>query len=755
MHDKQIREKEIWKSLDKLSPDLNLGELGPLHKELLSLGVETDLMELVKICKARKVDWRVNPSALASFVTKLFSSREAMRLLASNAGSGWSAAQVASFGHCGSTVAISDDPTAKWLVERIGSSRLSVLEEVPDEKFDAIFSLKPPEAGSEAFSVGDVAIHDSPNLNKMLTVSEHLTDCGLIAWLVRPQFAYYDHVRSVRRNLQQFGLHLTGLLRVPPSMLSTAGKTCGLALVEKQPADQLFVGEIPVNEVAQNEFLERLRQRKSGPQPNQGCLVREEDFHGLEAMEASERVKRLASRRGLVAIPFLEVINEVKRARIHDGESEPWEPHEDAVYLPEIRGQEAATDLQSVSDTVRKRCLQLIANREHVLPEYLARSLNTSLGQAIRDSVSIGLGGNQISRHRLIESTLYLPPIEDQRLALDALDSIQLLRVELEELREQVWESPRKVENLFARLTQVNHEDRFKDWVETLPFPLASVLRAYDAVDRTGRQKYERLLHFFEALAAFVATVHLSAMFGDLDLKKELDERLSVSFKKSHFSWTHPSFGMWRSVIESAAPIIRKMLNTKELMPKIMSLYETADPKPIQFLQGKGLMTVLQKANSLRNRWSGHGGAVSVQIAEQRHAELEGLLTEFRALCGSIFLRYQTIEPREVKVLPGPVFKCPARVIMGSNPQFEHINIKLLNPPVTGALHLHNPGHTRSLQLLSLVQVQKAPQPVCYFYNRQDGSDSHFVSYHYGEQPDSFDQSGSVAELISDLTAKD
>ena len=49
-------------------------------------------------------------------------------------------------------------------------------------------------------------------------------------------------------------------------------------------------------------------------------------------------------------------------------------------------------------------------------------------------------------------------------------------------------------------------------WFETLPFPLASILRAWQATpSQDFKTKYEHLLHFFEATAEFFGVILLSA----------------------------------------------------------------------------------------------------------------------------------------------------------------------------------------------------------------------------------------------------
>lgn len=54
--------------------------------------------------------------------------------------------------------------------------------------------------------------------------------------------------------------------------------------------------------------------------------------------------------------------------------------------------------------------------------------------------------------------------------------------------------------------------ERLDEWFEALPYPLASICRAWRATPvQDFKTKYEHLLHLFEATAEFVSVIMLSA----------------------------------------------------------------------------------------------------------------------------------------------------------------------------------------------------------------------------------------------------
>lgn len=359
----------------------------------------------------------------------------------------------------------------------------------------------------------------------------------------------------------------------------------------------------------------------------------------------------------------------------------------------------------------------------------------------------------RINKTLLQSSTLYLAPVTDQRRALQAVSTIQRLRSELSEIESKVWEKPRQAGDLIQQLGRINHEERFQDWLDCLPFPLASILRSYHALDRTDKEKYERLLHFFEAFTVFLASIHLSAFRTSESQWVQQRRKLLALMDSQRFSLARPTFGLWSAIVQLLAKGVRSLRDGKaEDQSFLNTLYATADPAPVDMLCSTKLIDLLQRMNSFRNRWTGHGGAVTIAEARERHDQLSKELANFRDIIGTRFQQYQLIKPLEAEILEGPVFRYRARRVMGSDPQLEHETIELTTAPKTGALCMHNPGHDKALELIPLVQLRDEPQPASYFYNRSDKTELHLVSYQFASQSEVSDGNGVLTGLLNEFT---
>jgi hypothetical protein len=391
-----------------------------------------------------------------------------------------------------------------------------------------------------------------------------------------------------------------------------------------------------------------------------------------------------------------------------------------------------------------------------VIPEYLSHLLNTPQGYAYRRAVMTGISIPRITEILLRESTLYLLPRKEQENATDALHKIHLLQDELNELEYSLWDKPRQISKVQESVKKINHEERFQDWLESLPFPLASILRAYHTADQNDKDKYLRLLHFFEALAAFCATIHLSACRSDPQIWDHERERIIDLLKKEH-SFNNTSFGLWQNLVGLLASDIRELLNSKpEDVNLCLRIYCMLDPKPLEILCSKKLLTILQRANYYRNRWPGHGGAVSPKEARARHDLVRSLLDAFRNHFGTIFSQYQLIEPGQATIQPGPIYNYKVRCVMGSNPMLEYSTVKLTEPAITGQLYFYSPGNSRALGLEPLVQLRGTPQSVCYFFNHMENDYPQLVSYHFADVPtiEDAEHKEAIAEFLKEFAEK-
>ena len=602
--------------------------------------------------------------------------------------------------------------------------------------FDVIASF-PPWGGSTQRMPFDkdsrtVAVRDNVGNLLILKSLLKLSENGVGIFVVPPNFLQKDQANSVYKHLQDFGLRLDAFISLPAGTWAPyTSIQGGIAILRRGAHKSIFVGELINNPERTSVLLENLRKRRQGKEISVGRLVQAEDFRSYDILVSREREELMAARLGLQGEPLSGLIREINATKA----SEPpgFEDRSNAVYLPAIGHSDAVA---SLSDLRMKphNYFQLVIDSEQVDSRYLAGFFNTPLGFSIRESAQSGTIIPKITKSTISEMKVYFPDLPTQTRTVQTQLRLNNLFTELNELEEQVWRGPSQLESSIEQIDRVNREDRFPDWLEVLPFPLATILWAYHAAVGTDRTQYEHLDHFFEALAEFQATLLLSAFATDPELFKPEQEKLSKSLESAHLSVSHSSFGTWVTICGSLMKTARTLLNGKqEDKNRCKNLFRTQNVKVLEALLSSKLISVLQETNGLRNNWRGHGGVLSEPEAKRRKSVLEGHLAAVRSCFGNAWESYVLILPSALP-FDGTVFSGNVQRVVGTRTPFAGVKITSTEPLVVGQLYFKSPDEPGALRLLPLVKIMPSPrtaQNACYYYNRQERDGVRFISYHF------------------------
>lgn len=110
--------------------------------------------------------------------------------------------------------------------------------------------------------------------------------------------------------------------------------------------------------------------------------------------------------------------------------------------------------------------------------------------------------------------------------------------------------------------------ERLEQWFETLPFPLASILRAWQAApSQDFKTKHEHLLHFFEGTAEFYSVILLSAFNSNEVIFEPHRRKLAAAMLKQNLTFKRATFGTWGLVIEYLGKQTRELLSENGKKP--------------------------------------------------------------------------------------------------------------------------------------------------------------------------------------------
>lgn len=633
--------------------------------------------------------------------------------------------------------------------------------EANDDKYDAIVSC-PPFGGRLKERVS----FDLDGKNKILSEPGHLLiyrACKLLAKDSIGVFVvtktYFDQVAPL---IVKSGFQTTAAIELPPGWFGTSITAHLIVVEQSKNASGLFTGRLSPDHKHQDTLLENFRNRVEGRTPDLGRILAENHrFRGFTAIEKSEQLIRAAERFQLSPFPFSEVVRKVNRNRWKDEESVGFVEDPNAVYLPRFRVSKlpnrATTCLDDLSGEA-KNYLQLIINPEMTSAEFLAGFLNSTFGRLWQESLRSGNTIPSIIPKHMEDSMIYLPQTvsrDAQNEVLECQNRLDRLRMEVRELETRLWERPVSIGKIKKDLKLINQEDRYEDWLETLPFPLASILWCCHAQTGSFEEKIKQKVHFFEGLSQFLSIVHLSAFQSNENVWNDVREPLKKCLERNKVTFERSSFGTWSNVVGFFAKKGRKFLEEKK-EDLVFDLFKTRNREFLERLLSKRLVSIIQGVNTRRNDWLGHTGHVTDSVAASRDESLGKDIQTVREIFGLLWEEYQLLEPGYCKHVDG-VFQYQAKKVMGTRTPFQTETVTVSEAMSDGHLYLKGANEMRGLKLLPLVKILASPateENACYFYNRLDKDGGiKFLSYHSGSEGEVIDKFSDVSGALLQMGA--
>ena len=164
-------------------------------------------------------------------------------------------------------------------------------------------------------------------------------------------------------------------------------------------------------------------------------------------------------------------------------------------------------------------------------------------------------------------------------------------------------------------------ERQIADWWRELPYPLATIYRRFQVLI-DPKERLDTLLHFFEMMAVFLATIgtsHVRAM------RRDWQEVLA--------KWLHPTggagieladFGFWISLAGASLKDNSRISSDKKLRAIAIEIAGLELFEVAASVGGLGKATeVLNVAKRYRNLWVGHGGHMKRSDAAKLVDELQ------------------------------------------------------------------------------------------------------------------------------------
>ncbi len=397
------------------------------------------------------------------------------------------------------------------------------------------------------------------------------------------------------------------------------------------------------------------------------------------------------------------------------------------MYLPRIGRSHA---IASLADLQLKphNYIQIVLDQEKVNAEYLAHFFNTTLGQKIRESLQNGAIIPKINKSQLNKTMVYIPELSTQIEVRQVDATIENISSDLEILKRQLWEQPQHAQKIQKSVNSLNTNKNFENWLDILPFPLASILWAYHAEDNP-KNKLAHLLNFFEALAQFNTILMLSAYASEPDC---IIQHSNKWFNKKSKGWfKQVSFGNWRDLGEMLANETRHFLADKNTRDHCRKMFGDPDPDFIDLLINEKLYDILKIAKNRRNEWKGHGGFESESDAKKRLDLLEPELAATRKLVTDSYSTAFLLRPDTNEHKDG-IFYNRTDALIGRSTPFKKLLKKTISVMDSGKLYMLHEDQFEPVELLPFIRVEK--NNACYFFSKIEKNKAQYVSYQVDQE---------------------
>ena len=613
--------------------------------------------------------------------------------------------------------------------------------ELPDlaefEEFKKVKSSSTPiifgESGATSVELGEAIL---------VWASHHISQNGTAIVMLPSDFLENkDHVFHA---IHQAECQIQALIYLPSGSLFDSFTPTYVVVLRRGNQGPVFIGEYRQNQDHLNQLIYNYKKNAEGPTLSLGRKVKLDSFPGFEVYAAKERFKRFSEGLKWSVQPAQAVVLNSRWVKGDDDVSN-LASVANGMYLRPFKNDKPATLSPDIIPT-RGGIVHLELDPKLVDAKFLVHWFNkTAVGRATLELIGLQ---NPIPLNyliKLLEENLLIPSMSEQKDILSKDAHIQRIKTETKEQENILWSGTGDVNEIGENINMINQKDNdsFGDWIETLPFPLASILWRYHYNAKSPEEHCEALLEFFETMAAFIATIHLSAFMSNSNLWSKYGPELYDAVKSQGFDFEKPMFGYWRIIIGKLSKICREMLDSSnDDLTVLQKTYCNTQNNAISMLCSKKIINILQSANQFRNELS-HGSVKGV-IAERLHNELYQLLEQTRSVFSTHWREYELIQPGSSnhKKSLGLRYYNEAKLLTGPHTQFKVVK-KVSAKELDGdRLCLYDKITQTGLELVPYVRLtlSKDKQILgCFIFNslesNQSGSDQfRYDSYHLEEE---------------------
>ena len=603
------------------------------------------------------------------------------------------------------------------------------------EKFDLVISF--PPFGMRKISPESISKDYATDL--LIASSKCVKDNHKLIFLMPGKFVFD---KKIKKALTDFNLFVDALFYLPEGSHSDTNIPSYLVVVSRSAAQKTFLAKLSSNREYNNVIADNFLKNKKGETISMGSFIVYEDFTSFKALEKSNDIFSLGRKTGL-APTTLKVISTLKT--IGKKSVEEIEHSNNMIYIPRV-GLSDVVENPADFKIKPHNYIQVILDNK-ISATYLVKYFNTSLGKLTRESSMVGTVIQNITLSSLEDAPLFIPDYQQQISLIDVNNKIDNLLLEIGEYKNQLWKRPSETQEINKSIVMYEKDNSIEKWLDSLPFPISSILWKYVATSECLR-KIEYLFHFFEAFSEFLSMLILSAFNQDKEFYNSESHRW-INNDNQYDDWIKKAtFGGWNNLTANLLKTVRTLINSQD--PDEKDIFFDLLGKPssefLNLITSKKIIPILENVREYRNDWKGHGGVAGEQENINRLTLLEKEINSLRQIIQGAFDDCRLISATTGNYKNG-IFNFKAKELVGNKTPFNEIKVDSLKPLDENKLYFIHQNQIEPIELLPFIKFNQESK-ACYFYNSIKTTNVRWVSFHFEQKSELYEE---VDEKLEEL----
>jgi hypothetical protein len=562
--------------------------------------------------------------------------------------------------------------------------------------------------------------------NLIIKCKTVLTNSGKMVFLASPSILSNINWKAL---IKGSGLYFDAVFLLPSgTFLPQTNLGISLVIITKQKNDITFIAELSPNEKTNQIVFNNYIKKRKGKVIQLGVYVDINEFTSLRALIFEKETQELVKNIGYPPKYLTEIALTIKAVKHENAEEIPHLPN--SIYLPKIGNSPVVSDTSSMKINP-KNYYQIQLDESVANAVYVANYFNSEIGKKLRISLEVGSTIPQIPKAQLNKCVLYLPEIFTQTEIIKLDNKIDEFGLRLDELKRKLWKQPRTSSIVSNELKNINQEDRLEKWIDTLPFPISSILWRYYATKDNGK-KIEHLFHYFEAFSEFLAMIMLSSLLQDKEFYKQECHKWIGNDGKFRDWYLRADFGSWVILTARISKTIREYLADKNLADFCKNIFGNPNDAFLNIITSKSVVRILDEVRDLRNNWKGHSGLPSEEEKNLRVLVLEQKLTGLRKCIADGFEDTKILKTINSFNEDG-INTYTAKELIGARTPFNEITFQTLITLDNKKLYMYHSNQNKPIELLPFIKYIEASDAI-YYYSSIESKDARWVSYHFDKQ---------------------